>query len=438
MTCMACRTQSTTLTDSSYKSLGIATNTAILLNGISMFFGRRKPEEVSVDNLNQFLNLQFEKKLGQLGSRSRTITDNLNQTILKFSDACDRFEKLEAEPSVEGRYSVNINSIKTQKGRYTSSLKHILSSARFEVDDAANSYDKYRRILSDLERMIKDILEANANFKIVLYCYSNHLWDFKSLFSEIERRTEELKSELGNKSDEFSEYSAVGEHILRLNNCREGAGSLKKGMDALKNGTRQGNENSPDKDVEISRKLCDKKSELARLNKERSSLHDRITSLTLPLERASKKLDHLSSGKAKLHVFVEKPINTINNESEYGEFRSLVQELNKKIHEGSIDLKNGDKVSEAVSMLLNSDIYSMINSFKAYQQKELEMSGEIDALERGQNEIRNERTASERHAQEMADMEARAKEIEKNKAAEKSAIEKLFLDHYGVLISIID
>lgn len=404
-----------------------------------MLFGKRKPEEVSIEKLNQFLNSQFEKKLGQLGSRAQTITDTLNHALLKFGVACDSFEKLDVEPHVEGRYAVNINSIKTQKGRYASSLKQILGSTHLETDGAANSYDKYRYALSNLEAMIKMILEANANFKIVLYCYSNYLWDFKSLFSEIERHTGELKSELNNKSDEFSEYRALSEKISKLNKYLEDLEALNKSMEMLKIGAPHSDESDSDKShSDASRLLGEKTEELAKLSRERASLHDRITSLTLPLERASKKLDYLSAGKKKLHAFVENPIDTINMESDYAEFRSLVQELNKKIHEGGLDLKNSDKMGETVSLLLNSDIYSMINSFKSCRRDEQKIAEEISALERRISAIKNEKSASERHAQELIDLEAKVKEIEQNRTAEKRTIEKSFQDTYGILISIVD
>jgi hypothetical protein len=402
-----------------------------------MFFARRKPEAVSADRLVKFLDLQFERKLGPLGSRSHAITDSLNQTMLRFGAACDRFEKLEAEPYVEGRYLASANSIKIQKGRYAGSLKRILSSTSLEAGDAANSYDRYGRVLSDLEVMIKKILETNANFKTVLYCYSNYLWDFKSLFSEIERLAGALKSELENRSEEFSEYGTVGEHVSRLNRYREELGALNRSVETLKTDAGHGDGNAADKDeADISVKLEGKKAELARLNRERSDLLSRIHSLTLPLERASKKLDHLSASKAKLHSFVEDPISAISNETEYGEFRALVKALDEKMRAGDIDLKNSDRVGEAVSTLMNSDIYSMICSFRSCQRKESGISGEIDALERGLNEIKRERADSERHAQEVARVDERAHEIEKSMHAEKSAIEKLFLDHYGVLISV--
>jgi len=403
-----------------------------------MFFGRRKPEEVSVDRLGQLLDLQFEKKLGQLKSKSRSIAGDLDQAVLRFSDACARFEELDAEPYTEDLYFANISSIKKQKSQYAKGLRHILSRTSFGTDDATNSYEKYRHVLSDLEGMIKRVLEANANFKTVLYCYSNHLGEFKSLFSEIERLAKALRSELDNRSRDFSEYNAVRERILRLNRYAEEWEAINKSIEMLRNDAKPDNESALGKDeTDISREIGDKRAELTRLNKERSSLHSRINSLTIPLERASKKLDHLSVSKKQLRAFVENPINTINNESEYSEFRALVQELNEKIHAGSVDVKNSDKVSETASMLLRSDLYSMINSFKSGQQKELEIGREIDALERSLSEIKKGRTASERDAQDMASMEEKARELEKNRENEKSTIETLFLDHYGVLVSII-
>ncbi len=424
------------LVDSSYKSLGTpSADIIVFLDGISMFFARRKPEEVPVGNLNQFLNLQFEKKLGQFGSRSQTIVDDLGKAVLRFGDACDTFEKLEAEPNIEGRYAVNINFIKTQKGRYVGSLKNILK-AKPEDMPAVNTYETYANILASSDDTVKKILEANANFKTVLYCYSNHLWDFKSLFSEIERHTAALKSELDSKSDEFSKYAAVRSHISMLNRYCEELLALKKSAEVLKANPNTQEGVSRIDGTDAHRKLYDKMAELARLRKENTNLHSRITSLVLPLERASKKLDYLSAHKAKLHKFVEDPISTINNEAEYKEFNALVQELDKNVREGRIDLKNSDKVSEIVSLLLGSDFYSMVRSFRSNLKAELEAKTDIEALEKNLTAIKNEKTASEKCAQEMAGIEEKVVEAEKGKDAEKKAIEKLFEDDYGVLIVI--
>src|SRR5271157_2731320 len=153
-----------------------------------MFFSRRGPEEVRADELAKFLNSQFEKKLGSFGSRAGEITRSVGQALSRFGEAGDRFDKLEAEPYMERRYSTNANtnSVKAQKSRYSLGLKQILGRVRLEAE-ASNSYEKYQEILSSLEGMRKEIMEANSNFKNVLYCYSNHLWDFKSAFSEAER-----------------------------------------------------------------------------------------------------------------------------------------------------------------------------------------------------------------------------------------------------------
>ena len=404
-----------------------------------MFFGRRKLEEVKADELDQFIDIQFEKKLGRFKSRSHVITNSLNQTILRFKDACDRFEELNAEPYIENPYFTNISSIKTQKGPYARSLKHILGGTSLAAEDTSNSYDRYKRILSDLEGMIKKILGTNSSFKTVLYCYSNQLGEFKSRFSEIQRYTGALKDELDNRADDFSEYSTVVEHVSRLHSCDEELEALGKSVDKSKTDAKwDGVSASDSNETGISMKLADKKAELTRLDKEKANLHNEINSLILPLERASKKLDHLSVGKVKLHTFIENPINAINNESDYSKFRMLVKELEENMRKGAIDLKNIGNVSEAVSTLLDSDIYPLINLFKSIQQKESEVSREVGALERDLNEIKKARAASEEYAQEIAEMGAKIDEAKRSNVVEKSIIEKLCLDHYGVLISIID
>lgn len=403
-----------------------------------MFFGgKSKPENVTPEALTSLLNSLFDKKLGSFKTRTSNILNELQRAKLHFISACEGFEKLSAEPYTEELYTFNVNFIKNQKNLYARTQKRLISDLTLKSENAQNVYDGCASIVSDVESITKEVLKTNANFRQVVQRYPNHLGDFKKSFSTIERLTKMLRGELDKSAGEFSKYRDAREHIAGLNSQSEELEAMRKRIDVLKQNSKPNDDSASNKsELDASEKLTNKKSELAKLSAEGSRLYNKINLLATPLERVAKKLDHLSASKKQLHMFIEDPIGRISNEAEYNEFRALVQELNKAVETGAVDAKNRAEVSRGASELLNSDIYSMINSFRSIQQRRLEATNEVRSLETALDSIREERAASERRVKEIETLEGRAGEIKKARDDAKSAVERLFSDYYAKPISI--
>lgn len=106
------------------------------------------------------------------------------------------------------------------------------------------------------------------------------------------------------------------------------------------------------------------------------------------------------------------------------------------VHSGAIDVKNREEVGKAASTLLSHDLRSMIDSLKSVQHRRSELSNEIHGLERALSSLKEGKTASESAAHRMETLERTVGELERAREAERSRIEKLFLDNYGRRISI--
>ncbi len=82
--------------------------------------------------------------------------------------------------------------------------------------------------------------------------------------------------------------------------------------------------------------------------------------LILPLERISKKFDHLSVRKTTLSEFIADSTSRINNEGDYQEFKQLLSELRKSINEDKVEAKNNTRINESISELIDSNLYGDI------------------------------------------------------------------------------
>jgi len=402
-----------------------------------MLFRKNEPENIKPDTLNGLLVSLFEKKLGQFEAKAQAIINSLGQAKIEFIDVCNKFEKLDVAPYTEDMRFANINFIKGQKELYVTALLRIISKMRLEADDTI-SYNRYKLILSNIDEITNEILKTNAHFKLVMYCYSSYIGDFKKTFSAIERFREALRREIDSRSNEASEYAKLKEQITRLNSQIDELEALGYDINALKAILNSKDKSIAEEDeAKLSESLSTKKAGLSKLNGEISKLSETISVLTIPLERPSKKLDHLSPRKKPLYYFIANPVKHISSETEYNEFVVLVKELKEAIDKETIDTKNKAGTTGLISTLLNSGLYNIINSLKLLQHKRSEVEDEIKSLEIIFEGIKKGKDTSEKTIQDMAVMEEKAKEIIKSTTSIKSMIEAMFSSYYRKSISIV-
>ncbi|MCL5427578.1 MAG: hypothetical protein M1321_00120 [Candidatus Marsarchaeota archaeon] len=332
----------------------------------------------------------------------------------------------------------NINALKSQKANYAKALKHAIGKADLAVREAPNAYEKYNNVLAEADRISNDILAVNANFKTVMYCFSKHLSGIKRAFSALERRRESLRMELSRRAGPAMQYSRVTERILAINalleesrSLREGAASLEK---ALESGKRSAVENEESK---IQERISQGMSGLRSIDDQISRLSSGISLVTTPLERPSRKHDHLSVRKRQLQHMLADPVESIRTDSDYAEFTDMIKEMRASIEKNAIDIKNRESALNVIDKLLGSNLLDTITSLRLLRQKRTDMEREIRALEGALSELRRGKRSHEDTRREMDKMIERAAEADKSVEPAKQELESMFLEYYKRRISII-
>ena len=402
-----------------------------------MFFGKTESDKVRLDSLQQLLDLLFEKKLGNLALKAAHIINELERSRPEFYRLCNELRVLDAEPYVEDLWNPNPSPIKSKKEAYAIAIRQIMEGAVLSPDMKLNSYDRYRGVLLSIDSTVNEVMKANASYKIVLYCYSRHMKSFKSAFSMIDMLRERLRRELGAHERKASEYASLKEHISRLKLSVEEIKGIEDSEKALRDRVK-GSKDAGNRDMTALVKDLDvHKAELSEINLGISRLSDRISLITLPLSRSARKLDHVSIKKKHLSAAIIDPIGNIADESDYKEFRELVQELKASMEKGVIEVKNREELLGTISEVLDTDIYSMINELRSMKAKKSAVEGEMATLEIALSDIRKVKTDSEKILQDISTVEDRKKEILRAREMEKAETERLFSSYYRKAVVIL-
>ena len=404
-----------------------------------MFFGRGddKTEDVKVEALYGLLNSSFDKKLKNTAANAGRCIQELNSARNSYERACKNFAAVTADPHVENPYIDFTSTLKDQKHSYTITLTRILGDWSLAIPEGPNIHDRYSKVLSGTEHFIEETLKANNKFKYVLYTYGNHFGDFKKSFAIIERQRDLLKSELAGVQDELSEYNILKGKLdtlkllgKELNTAKDMANSLNESLNSA---------TSNSKEVEEGRlktALASQEKDLQELNRKISEINVRVSQLILPLERASKKFDHLSVRKTTLSEFITDPTSRINSESDYQEFRQLLAELKKSINEGKVEAKNNSRINESISGLLDSNLYVEIGELRALEGRRAELDRSIRMLRTDLSYIQQSKSSHEKVISEIHSLETGEKEMMQRIKDIKESIEKLFLEYYKKRIRI--
>ena len=92
-----------------------------------MFFGKEEPQkQVNIKEFEGLVNDLFNKKIAKLENKALQLMKRINDSRNDFMNACDVFEKLEAEPDTEDLGTSKPNEIKSSKHLYVEALKRLL------------------------------------------------------------------------------------------------------------------------------------------------------------------------------------------------------------------------------------------------------------------------------------------------------------------------
>lgn len=340
-------------------------------------FGSEREEELTLNQLEGTLNLVFDKKIGNFGSRAEGIKRELSNAKSQFTDASKKFDQLDVEPDRENFYINDSSVLREQKGSYSKAMSRIAGEWELEISNAPNVYYKYDTVLFGTERFREEVLKANSKFKKVMYSYSNYLEGFKKSFSRMEKSMESLKSEINRVEREFSEYKVLSDKIKELRTAALRKSEIERDTDST---VHLGEGVSADGTDETKAQISSVNSEISKLDAEISDSSGRIHRMCLSLDRPARKLDYTAHSKRLLHPYISDPTGTISDELRYGEFRALLGELEKSIDEGAPD-KESAKIKENISRLIDSNIFESIKTINGLKSKRSELASQVRLLE---------------------------------------------------------
>ena len=377
------------------------------------------------------LNALFNTKLASLETKESRLVNALRSTKERFCDACDIFHALDAEPDTEDIWNPNINTIKSQKRVYAMTLRKVVEGMQLEADAAPNIYEKYASILKNARSTNTEMLKTNARYRNVIHCYSNHLRNFKKCAAELEGLTGAMERELANRSKELGEYNEIKGHIAVLSAHETNLQMFEDRNNLLKYERPVGM-----KEHEIEIELKVKKAEQESIGAQALALYMRMRELVTPLERASKKFDHVSAGKKSLYRYMSDPVAAIADRTEYAEFAEMVKRLRESIGTGKIDVKNKEAAETSANYLLDSDMYDMIEAYRAMKSAKSALDKEAARLETELKYMMSSKASAERAAQDAGRLQENMKETEHSIEATKATVERLVASYYGKSLSI--
>jgi hypothetical protein len=400
--------------------------------------GKGRAEDVRAGELQALLNASFDRKLGPFRPRAEGIGRELRAAGQRFIDACDKFAKIDPEPYTEDLYSVNLNYIRSQKAHYAEALRRLGEDLVREPAKAPNAYEEFLAVARHTEEVTAEMLRTNMTFKLAVHCYPNYMKDFKKSFSSVERLSAALRDELEKRSGEYEEYKVTRDNIAKLEGYGERLAEVRSEAREVEEEMAHGGASPSEKrHQELQADLAAKRAELGRVEREAAGLRNRIGALTAPLDRASKKFDHLHQSRRPLNAFIGDPIGRITSDLHYAEFRAQLERLIEAVRSGAIEVKNREEAADAAAALLSTDLKLMLSSYKSLEHDTSILEGEVRAAERAVGSLKESRSASESAAHRLEVLRARVADLEVEREAEKRVVEGLFADNYKRPISII-
>ena len=170
-------------------------------------FGREGTEEVMAADLVSFVGVLFEKSLGNLLKVGEARRGRLLAAKASLLAACTEFEKSEAELYLEDLYNTSPESVKSRKTAYARSIEKAIGAEWQE--HGANTYERLNAEALEGRSAINTVLKLNAEFRTVVYAYSNSLQKVKKGFSELESALRALENELSRREPDYGRYREV-------------------------------------------------------------------------------------------------------------------------------------------------------------------------------------------------------------------------------------
>ena len=402
-----------------------------------MFFGKKDFGKVSSGSLGQLLDSLARDKLNRIGPKAARIVAQFDAARKEFSDACRHLAELDVEPYTEDLWNPNVNSIKKQKEIYGNILIGMSDGISLDAGYSSNEYERYRVVRDNIEKGINDILKTNANYKSTLYSYSNYMRGMKRAFTLMESLRDALGAELNNLVADYEIYAKIRSKIYEINSKGDEIKRIENGVRSLENSRIRDDTYRIDKELEdVSGKESEKEALLSAVSKEIGNRINKIGILTAPLSRAARKYDHSTIGKRSLGDFLSDPPAEIVSREAYGEFLKLLNDLERAIETGQIEVKNRQDTLASVAAIRDSDMYSAMVRLEDLRTAKTRLENDIRGMERIKEELKNGKSNIARSMREIDAMKIEKERLMESRVALGADIERECLNGYGVRFSI--
>ncbi|MEM3838967.1 MAG: hypothetical protein QXF01_00070 [Candidatus Micrarchaeaceae archaeon] len=400
-----------------------------------MLFGGRNTEEITEDALTVALSESFNKKLSSLESKALRIVSGMHSSVSELAAACEQFRKLNKDPDLEFIRASSITYVRELKDSYTNLLSRIISShRRVNWENSATTYEKYSLYAADSEALLKEILEANTSFKMVLDAYPNDLKQLKKAFSSLESGLRMLNAELNSRAAELNEHNDLLSRINSLVSLGEELRGIRTSIEDINS---QSNKRA---DIGKLEALEAAASSLATRKKElemtETKLKAELSTIFGTIEKPAKKHDYLSTHKQKLAGLIGSNA-LLRNEQIYAELLKQLHELDSEISTGIISVKNKEEVRLAISAVKKGRLREMLEGLDEIKAKAMPLEKELADSSRLIEEIKKAMHDASKLESELCGLNEKSIKISKEREELKAAIESMFMVYYKRRIKVV-
>ena len=315
-------------------------------------FGREGTEEVMAADLVSFVGVLFEKSLGNLLKVGEARRGRLLAAKASLLAACTEFEKSEAELYLEDLYNTSPESVKSRKTAYARSIEKAIGAEWQE--HGANTYERLNAEALESRSAINTVLKLNAEFRTVVYAYSNSLQKVKKGFSELESALRALENELSRREPDYGRYREVRGKAEELSLLLKEKGEAELEIENPSAGPKETDFHETDIKKEIEKMQKEKEE----VEKARAAIIRKTESFTKPLERTARMFDHVSLEKRRIEPFVASPFSYLNTEDDWKYVKGKFGDIRSSIGSQEGKARSSDAVSRALDSLISSDLWS--------------------------------------------------------------------------------
>ncbi len=384
-----------------------------------------------------FLDDIVKTEMQDLEKNGREIETKMQNLTIRFKAACDQFENLSSEPNTEEIYMPNVNSIKSQKRAYAGVLNNIIET-KIVDKSISNPYEKYAAMLTTIADVKNRVLKTNTAFKQVIYAYAENTKEFKNMIFEMEKYEIALGNSVVKNRDKYDKYIKVRDIASRLLDVST---EILQAQESTNN-VAPDIKKVPEEGLYLRKKellgeIDAKNIELSKLRKEIFEMKAVITSMLMPLHKASKKFDHKSNGKLRLSDYILDPIGHIVDEASLNDMIGMLKALKEELLLGELGTRPISDMAESIDAIIS---YNMLLTTTAIRRLMSDEQKVIDETRKVQAELNSINLAEEQISKIANDAKRRAEYIDELKGRRVkivSDLESAFEKQYNKRIKIV-